>query len=208
MLGEMLRPPLLFSLSFVVACTTAQKPTIAPDEVAVTTPPRASAAPAMQQQQPEPPPQRVQPRKEQKLPDDQGPPAPPKPAIGAPCTTGTPGCGRNGTIAVVVDRRHSRRWHAPNEPCKVEQTRPAVSTINATFACVEDNHLIVSSVCMVCRMADAGESLEGVVSEMTDEQLLEAQQIAGLPPAPILSTQDAWKKAIARAVAANAAQKK
>jgi hypothetical protein len=193
----------LAGVAFSCGCTTAQKPTIAPDEVTVATPPPSAApAPSPASVADAPPPQQALPAP--KLQRMEQPPERALPVLGTPCTAQTEGCGKSGTLAVVVDptrARHARGADA-TQHCTLDATQPAnapAPTGYLGYACASDDRLYVSSVCMMCRMHGAGSSLEGILSQMTNAQIAAAQKMAGLPASPLLTTEVAWNKAIAAA---------
>ena len=67
--------------------------------------------------------------------------------------------------------------------------------------------MYLTSSCPVCRMYSAWE-MTGVVAEMTDAQLLDAQKRVGLAPEPILRTPETWRSALATAAKVAAAKRK
>ncbi len=189
---------LVLALLALVGCssTTSSPP---PTEVPVAPMAPASAAPSVSA--PAPTASVTAPPKERhpagiETPED----APPERTLGTPCTAGSPGCGKNGTLAVV---RHLDRMAVRPAPpsCKLAKvsrsTKDAVGS-DATFACVHEGQILVQSVCIMCRLPSR-QQLDGVIAEMTPEQLAEAQAFAGFGTTPALTTERAWQDAIAKA---------
>ncbi len=119
-------------------------------------------------------------------------------AIGVACTPGTPGCGKNGKVAMMVHRDRFGTMKV-NDVCKPAKVSSALgSSPYETFACTREGKLAITKTCMMCRLP-SGESLVGVIADMTSEQLAQAQAMAGFPASPALATEKAWSDAIKKA---------
>ncbi|MBK6463247.1 MAG: hypothetical protein IPF92_19915 [Myxococcales bacterium] len=116
------------------------------------------------------------------------------PSLGGPCGASTRAfCGTSGRVAVTA---HQFQFRGPEQPaCQpVSLGRPDVAAAHVTSACVEGDHLFVTTSCIICR-SPSGTSIEGLVSDMTPGQLAFVQKQAGLDGPPLLSAQE-WDLAI------------
>jgi hypothetical protein len=128
------------------------------------------------------------------------------PGLGTRCTTGTVGCGSAARVAFVTDRPSMQVMMGPatgRAPCVLERIQSAnVMGPYEASACVESGRIYVLRACVACRLPGVGESVTGVVEEMTPAQVAAMQAAAGLAPSPALTTERAWRDAIAKAAAA------
>ena len=116
------------------------------------------------------------------------------PLLGAPCKgEGTLHCGTKARVAVRVDMRNDPRQKR-DTPCEMQDM--ATGTFHEGEGCVKDDRLYLTTNCMECRQFNLWD-MTGIVAEMTDSQLLDAQQRIGLPKEPMLRTPDAWRTALA-----------
>ncbi len=76
------------------------------------------------------------------------------------------------------------------------QDLAAETAFNKSEGCVKDDRVYLTTNCMECRQFSLWD-MTGIVAEMTDRQLLDAQQRVGLPKEPTLRTPDAWRTALA-----------
>jgi hypothetical protein len=123
----------------------------------------------------------------------------PEVSLGAPCKPDdVEHCGTAGRVSVTVFVRTSPNQR-PAAPCEMKPTaRPASGDI--TSACVKDDRIYLSAACTECRQY-AFWDMTGIVAEMTDRQLANAQQRMGFPSEPLLRSADSWKISIAGAAA-------
>jgi hypothetical protein len=168
------------------ACTTTSKgiePEPPRSEPSV--PPSASAVPVTSASPPVPPLSPVR-------------PVPNEVVLGAPCQADDPiHCGTRSRVAVMIEVHNRPLGAHGNEPCKMDPTG-STALMESTAACVQDERVYVTSECTACRTSSTW-SMVGIVAEMTDPQLLNAQSRMGLAKEPLLHTPDAWRGAIAHA---------
>ena len=93
---------------------------------------------------------------------------------------------------MVTEKTALPRRTAPCSPLRTSTS----GANHATRACVDGEHIFVSSMCIICRIASE-ERLLGVVAEMTPAQLRSAQRLASLPTEPLLTKASDWDAAIA-----------
>lgn len=192
----MLRPTALLLASLLYCgCTTTKAIAPEPDDPRnanqVATPPTNPPTP--------PPPVTAPP-----LDDNKGPPPPDNKGpmdearIGQPCGPGdTKTCGTKGRVATGFSQstNPTKRLTAPCEMPKTDPNEP-ITFGDHTRGCVKDDRVYVHGSCMECRMWSEWQWV-GLVAEMTDAQLEEAQKRAQLPKEPLLKTTSAWKTALA-----------
>lgn len=118
--------------------------------------------------------------------------------IGQPCKPGdTKTCGTKGRIATgfVQSTNPTKKLTAPCE-MPVRDPNAPITFGDHTGGCVKDDRVYVHGSCMECRMYSEWMWV-GLVAEMTDAQLEEAQRRAQVPKEPLLKTTAAWKTALA-----------
>ena len=97
----------------------------------------------------------------------------------------------------MVETRNTPVQKRAGVPCEMQNiSGPAYG--DRAVACVRDERVYLTTECLECRSSSSWD-LTGVVAEMTERQLLEAQTRAGLAKEPLLRTPDAWRAAIAKA---------
>lgn len=173
------------------ACTTTKAIAPDPDEprnVAVTPTPTTTA--------PSPTPLPVLP----------GPSFPEEANIGKACKDGEPFCGSKGRVAVAMGMRTDPREKPPNAPC-VLAPLDGPTPFEASRGCTKDERVYITSTCIECRTYSE-QLMVGLVAEMTDAQLKDAQLRASLPAEPLLRTTASWKSAFGASAAAAAKRKR
>jgi hypothetical protein len=114
-------------------------------------------------------------------------------AIGRPCEASDERtCGTEGRVAIAEVRSNGVERPLP---CRAA-TLPGGAGHGPSQACVLKERVYLQSTCMACRTYASWE-LTGLVAEMTDRQLLEAQEAVGFPQQPLLRTPAMWRAAIA-----------
>lgn len=108
-------------------------------------------------------------------------------------------CGTKGRIAVMTVMRNGPPMKRET-PCALE---PLQKELDQGKGCVKDDRVYLTRDCLECRMFSSWE-MTGVVAEMSDAQLVEAQQRMGLGTEPVLRTPEKWRTAIAAAAAKGA----
>ncbi|MBX3233470.1 MAG: hypothetical protein KIT84_37865 [Labilithrix sp.] len=186
----MMRAVVLGSVVFFAGCTTSTPPPAPANDLRVPPlPPSSASAAAQTQTQVQPEPRPRHPAGELMIDDPN-----PMPALGGPCSTAA-ACGKSGKLAVA--RRSFHGGPPPQTPCKlVALSERAHAMDNAPMACVDAGRVFVATVCMYCRITRE-ERFVGAIDDMTPAQLAEAQKLATLPAEPLLTTADAWSRAIA-----------
>ncbi len=106
-------------------------------------------------------------------------------------------CGRNQRVSVELASGVALvEGQAKALPCKLEVVGPMA--MNEVHACVADDELLMTTVCMVCRMADVGSAYHARLSELTPEQSASLWKTIGAP-GETPTTPAAWAKAVAAA---------
>ena len=127
-------------------------------------------------------------------------------ALGAACeSTDVVHCGTKGRVAVEMEM--SSGGPLPRKravPCAMQPLSPPNDSDRQT-GCVKDDRVYLSGDCRICRQSSQWD-LTGAVAEMTDAQLVQAQERVSLAPGLILRTPDAWQSAIAAAAAKSKAR--
>jgi hypothetical protein len=138
-------------------------------------------------------------------------PGQPMPEIGAPCTARTTAapapnvppdpCGTKGRVAMRWDDHSTTGAFAPKEEgCKLVEIDKNVKgktfTTNPRSACAKDGRIWAMAPCEICRALYSGWAATGLVAEMTPAQTLALQEKLGLGSSALLTTTEAWTKAI------------
>jgi hypothetical protein len=176
-----------------LACTTTKG--VGPDEARTTPAPAPTSSIGIAQVAPAP---IVQ---ENGIQTTDPPPARPpsgKLAIGDACKPAdVQHCGTKGRIAMVVQVNNMPIRKRDDVPCEM-QPIPRESFGDHGSGCVKDDRVYLGSDCMECRIYSRWE-MTGLVAEMTEKQLVDAQRRVGLAAEPVLRTPDAWRTALASA---------
>lgn len=119
--------------------------------------------------------------------------------LGTTCSAGIRGCGTKGRVAVFRDRKLPPGT-IPSDVCDLIDVSGSATGRNRVAACATRGLLVIHRVSSECDPhVDGGEGLLGLIAEMTPEQLMQAQEMTGFSPAPVLATEQAWTEAIAKA---------
>jgi hypothetical protein len=117
-------------------------------------------------------------------------------AFGAPCRpTDTVHCGTKGRVAVMVAMRNGVPSKRKDVPCELLDLN-GETAMDRGQGCVKDDRVYLIADCPMCRQASEWD-MTGIVAEMTDGQLLDAQQRVGLAVEPKLRTVESWRTALA-----------
>jgi hypothetical protein len=141
---------------------------------------------------------------------DEGPAAPPPVglAMGAACKRDDAvHCGTRDRISVELQMHNLPPRKKKDVPCEMVLLPHADYAANVAMGCVKDERVYLAGECPMCRMSSRWE-LTGLVAEMTDAQLVQAQRRLAFAPEPLLRTPDAWRSAIASAASRPAPARK
>lgn len=123
----------------------------------------------------------------------------PPSAIGDACYSDVKAqCGKRCRVAVRFNRFSAERALAREcapEPLRHDDKGPRGGY--TTSACVTNGRIYVTSVCLMCRLADSGWNVTALIEEMTDAQLAWLAEKMGFPKEPLLRTPEAWRAALA-----------
>ena len=105
-------------------------------------------------------------------------------------------CGRSQRVSLEIAPMRGGILQAEKPlPCKLEAVGPAA--MNEVHACVADDELLVSTVCMVCRTG-GGSTIHAHLSELSPAQADAVWKTIGIPgDRPTAAS--GWAKAIAKA---------
>ncbi|MBK6516402.1 MAG: hypothetical protein IPG04_20425 [Polyangiaceae bacterium] len=173
-----MRGPLLCCLVLISACSNGSGPASGASDVELSPPPATTAsasAPAARRD----PPSRL---------DDFHLTTAPGTLMGQTCAPreGTvksldpDRCGTRGVIALEV----AGSTPGAKPPCELRALEGSEHSGYARSACVEGDHLLLTSVCVMCRVPDQGVSYHARISELSPEQAAHLAQVAGLKEAP------------------------
>lgn len=118
-------------------------------------------------------------------------------ALGAACVTGTEpvaSCGTEGRVSLESQSRKPLRGELP---CKLEPIGDDKRfSPNVASGCIDGDYMVLSTICMACRMPDVGSALFVRLSELTPAQHKHLGQVLTLPEEKIPSSPDGWRQVV------------
>jgi hypothetical protein len=181
---------LLAQLTLIVGCASEpqSKNSDAPDVVLETPPSSTATAMASALPRKEPPSALAA----WSLPAKQGP------AIGTECPRDNDEalakCGTKSRVSLELQPKKPLRGELP---CKLEPLgEEGKFSMNAASACIDGDYLVISTVCMVCRMPDVGSAALARMSELTLAQHKQLAKLVGLADDKAPSSADGWRQVV------------
>lgn len=173
-----MRGPLLSGLLLTMACSNGSGPASGASDVELSTPPATTASASATAARRDPPGRLDDFHLTTGAGTRMGEPCAPR--AGTAKDMAPEPCGTRGVISLEV----AGSTPGAKPPCELRSLEGSEHSGYARSACVEGDHLLLTSVCVMCRVPDQGVSYHARISELSPEQAAHLAQVAGLKEAP------------------------